>query len=992
MNDIKSSDWNITRCNFNYQIGETLIVKNKNEKEFYNKITLRNLFADMIKGNTLSYPANPPLFDCELGYNELVEFFFGFKMKEEADGNSQNIKIQKNNNSYLSNFLSCSKNSNNLFTRFFYTIKENNYRGKIKDISAIVTDMEEKCEVFIGRYSHKSTSQNLNTFSNTFLSAIVNELEKLNGKTQEIDSGISAKKDILRNYLEIIKENNAKLFARIMLIAAFRIDKMTPSILFEIIMGSDHERATDNEGDNYYVRSLLAQSAELKNDYIGKAYKQITDETKYTKQIMLSYAKAAIAEKDYKKASDALVRLTLEFPDYGEGYRLLANCYEGQAGNGVPDNAVSENYEQAARLRDAEALLWISKKILDSDAEDKSTAVEYCKSVLESEKGNSASHCGKAAFILAKLSQSAEDTVEYFRLSANYGYVPAISEVRAIEKNKRAIAESKIDPDDNTNKNSVFLTNCPSLNDRVLNQFKPEEYRIYSVAQSPELPYITIGDFIKENYKVFNRDVHFPKQSIFAFCSDDETRNISDTLLLLDHLYNITIDIDPNNSKSGAAVKNDFIESIEIFLSASYETASMLVDASIADMGGSTWFKVRIFDKNKVTARWLLTAHPLFAPAISSRENSANLVAFGSTPFIYSLIKEATSCCYMSTCAPKLTVIDNDVSQAERKFGREAYGFTLAPIKNKIYPCFLKLDLSGCDLEREICENTKSEVSHKIAQGNYFVIDVGSDFENILLAKRLRTYLLRSDENFRRFPFIAVRVSDPRNAYLAERLTVGNKKPDGSSWFNSYGLCVFTDRTPSFAEPDTVEHLGLNIHLSYYGKDVEAGKKAYYSSSYNVDSSESAAVGLIYKMFDCGVFFKDPSDYSSMNLNILRSLASEYSKKIESDEELLKKCASTEQTRFNHYLLTNGWSYAFPRQVQAYIKESNSTSHKQELAKLHPFLCDFEDLQEKYDELKSNLDIQGLRNPIDSTVGTVRNVTEYFKPFETKRKKNIKER
>lgn len=974
------------------------------------KCNLQNLFLDLVSGNVIDEKLNPntgavertahinpPLFLCDLNDEELMLLFFPELknrkiMKYEMKGKKKerplglyNICDSAQYSQYKTHFLKRDDDNNRFFTVYYWETREDGDSGEMYPIEEIVENMEKRCAYFFNKYSHQTTD--LNFFLSTHIKEYIDHIENLNTSPhKEGQLSIEQKKNTLLEFFKTIKDNNKILLSRLLIITSFRIKSITPSIFYNIIMGSNtHLNELADESDKQYSQALYSMDLGEKQIYLKQAYSKITKKTKFAKQIMLAYGKSVFSTGNYIEAFAAFKKLTMEFSDFCEGYRYLAHCYENGVGCDKSDELAFENYLRAAELEDSESLVWLSNKILESNTADKYKVIVYCQIVLKNEAISKSSWYGKAAFILANLSDDKDEAIRYYKLSAESGYAPAISKLRALEKKKRVIDENENAINNVETKEKFIITNCVAISKSVFKDIDFNDYYVYSTKEQSKLHYKSIPEFLNEKY---DDDVDAGKipESVFAFCSEDETQNINDALLLLDYLYNKSIDLGLNFDENTAKQKKDaLIKAIDIFVSASYDTATTLIDASLADMG-DVYFKVHVFDRDKSTARWLLTAHPLFVPVLSEKERKkVHMIALGKTPFIYNLIKESVACCYMSTCDLKLTVVDNEVSFIENKFKQEASGLATAPLKKKLTPDFLKIDLSSIALENAIAGKDESD---NLFKGNYFVVDVGSDFENIRLAKRLRTYLLRYDDTFKNFPFIAVRVSDPRNAYLAERLTVGNKAPNNSNWFNNYGLCVFSDCCPAFTEMSLIEKLGLNMHLSYYGNDIAAGKQSYFTYSYNVDSSESAAVGLIYKMFDCDVTFDKQSDYSTMTFDTLKDLAERYSEKIK-NPELLNKAASTEQTRFNCYLLANGWHYARPEQVLAYMAESKSSSHKQELAKLHPFMFDFEDFLEKghsYSKfiiLKNHLGDSKLRNPKESTIGSVKNVLEYFRENDT---------
>ena len=96
-------------------------------------------------------------------------------------------------------------------------------------------------------------------------------------------------------------------------------------------------------------------------------------------------------------------------------------------------------------------------------------------------------------------------------------------------------------------------------------------------------------------------------------------------------------------------------------------------------------------------------------------------------------------------------------------------------------------------------------------------------------------------------------------------------------------------------------------------------------------------------------------------------------------EEIL---AALEQSRWNGFMLSRGWESATVNQVQAYKEQSTGFAHKHILAKLHPFIREWEDLNDPELEeilgmLKSNF--KSDKHPQETTRKGIRETMSFFK-------------
>lgn len=440
-------------------------------------------------------------------------------------------------------------------------------------------------------------------------------------------------------------------------------------------------------------------------------------------------------------------------------------------------------------------------------------------------------------------------------------------------------------------------------------------------------------------------------RTIALFMSEDENKNLSECLTFIDKLFNVALSVSEEQ-------KDITINNIDIYVSANYETASMFLDASISDMGKNLYFKVHIADEQRDTAHSLLCDAPLFIPLLEKRslETSIDVVLLGSTETNYRIAKEAIACAYLGENYPiSMTMLGSNASAYEHKLRRECPGLYNSYGIRCIRPVFIPCDLESCDFPSYIYGNKQEEtnnnsISKTFKNGNYFVVDIGTDFENIQFAMELRTWLLRSRGSFDRTPFIAVRCSNSSNSYLTSRLTVSRQLP-GDAYYNKFNLFTFGSVEQMYSykrliEEPLLQRTALHIHESYYGSNIFSAKNDYYSFSYNSDSSLLTAIGLSYRLFAAGCLLANQGEYLNNAIFKKTDLFRAFNEKIK-NASMLETSAALEQSRWNGYMLSRGWESASVNQVQAYKEQATGSSHKHSLARLHPFIREWEDLNNK---------------------------------------------
>ena len=485
----------------------------------------------------------------------------------------------------------------------------------------------------------------------------------------------------------------------------------------------------------------------------------------------------------------------------------------------------------------------------------------------------------------------------------------------------------------------------------------------------------------------------------FLLMSEDEEKNLNECLILLDKLFNVVLDKKEEE-------KWKIIDTIDIFVNAKYETASLLVDANISDMGSDIYFKVHIMDENRDTVHKLLCEAPLFLPVLK-KENRTEVVLFGSSEINYNFIKESIACAYLGASHEiRITLLGDNADALENRLHQECPGIYSDNLHiSCIRPKFIKCSINDTDFPSYIygkkcdqvlrgeCENPFDiEIVNTLIESNYFIIDYSNDLENIRLAANLRTWLLRSKGTFKRVPFIGVKCSDEQNSYLASHLTLTGQD-SGNSYFNKYDLFPIGVSSQTYSYETLIinpvlNDFALRIHKSYYGDKERAAENDFYSYSYNADSSLSTTIGLCYRFFAAGVVIYDKDSY--LNFGFFKTPGIE-TKFEEVYKEKLKDLAVLEQSRWNGFMLSRGWESANKSEVQNYKDQSTGWQHKHVLAKKHPFIREWDDLNaskltELLDILKSKFDYD--RQPQVTTRKSIEDTAKFFSIAEKTEEKS----
>lgn len=656
---------------------------------------------------------------------------------------------------------------------------------------------------------------------------------------------------------------------------------------------------------------------------------------------------------------------------------------------GYLKTAFAQNY--------AKAVIEVTSLYLDGtcvfDDVTAETLLKKINYIIEHERRNDVDDVGKCLYFHGRFAKKRGDEAkanEYFEAASKRGNERARQEITRKKRNERNSFPSFTN---NENAPCCYANSFTGNNYTVVSTFPNETWVIYT----PDITDIKginrvsgIEEFIESQ-----AIADFPHSGlVFLLMSEDEEKNLNECLILLDKLFNFVLD-------KATEERWRIIDAVDIFVSAKYETASMLIDANISDMGSDIYFKVHITDEDRDTVHKLLCEAPLFLPALKKGNDKTEVVLFGSSEMNYNFIKESIACAYLgSSHEIKITMLGENAEFLENRLHQECPGiYNDNPHLSCIRPKFIKCRIKDTDFPNYIYGKTcaevlsgehessfDTEIVNSLLKANYFVVDFADDLENIRFSAELRTWLLRSEGTYKRAPFIAVRCSDEQNSYLASHLTLSGQA-SGNSYFNKYDLFPVGISAQTYSYENLINHPVLNdfalrIHKSYYGDKERAAENDFYSYSYNADSSLSTAIGLCYRFFAAGVLFNDKDKYLNFGFFKTPDIETKFE---EVYKEKLEDLAVLEQSRWNGFMLSRGWESANKSEVQAYKEQSTGWQHKHILAKKHPFIREWQDLDtpkltELLDILKSKFDYD--RQPQVTTRKSIEDTSKFFKVAE----------
>ena len=661
---------------------------------------------------------------------------------------------------------------------------------------------------------------------------------------------------------------------------------------------------------------------------------------------------------------------------------------------GYLKTAFAQNY--------AKAVIEVTSLYLDGtclfDGVTEETLLKKINYIIEHERRNDDDDVGKCLYLHGRFAKKRGDEAKankYYEASSKRGNERARQEITRKKRNERNSFPSFINDE---NAPCCYANSFTGNNYTVISTFPRETWMMCIPDKPGKKDIIEVRDI--EEFVESQADADFPHSRLaFLLMSEDEEKNLNECLVLLDKLFNIVLDKKEED-------KWKIIDTIDIFVNAKYETASLLVDANISDMGSDIYFKVHIKDENRDTVHKLLCEAPLFLPALK-KESKTEVVLLGSSETNYNFIKESIACAYLGASHEiKITLLGDNADTLENRLHQECPGiYSDNPHISCIKPKFINCIINDTDFPSYIygkkcdqvlngeCEKPfDTEIVNTLLESNFFIIDYSNDLENIRFAADLRTWLLRSKGTFKRVPFIGVKCSDEQNSYLASHLTLSGQA-SGNSYFNKYDLFPIGVSAQTYSYENLIinpvlNDFALRIHKSYYGDKERSAENDFYSYSYNADSSLSTTIGLCYRFFAAGVIFYDKDSY--LNFGFFKTPGIE-TKFEEVYKEKLENLAALEQSRWNGFMLSRGWESANKSEVQTYKDQSTGWQHKHVLAKKHPFIQEWEDLKapkltELLDILKSKFDYD--RQPQVTTRKSIEDTAKFFNIAEKTNEKS----
>lgn len=392
---------------------------------------------------------------------------------------------------------------------------------------------------------------------------------------------------------------------------------------------------------------------------------------------------------------------------------------------------------------------------------------------------------------------------------------------------------------------------------------------------------------IKFSKEITNIKFNRSNYVTFYMVSDDEEKNLIQSLELIDKYK--------KRSRTKIYVINKNAET------------PVVLDST--DKGKIT---VEIINENERAIFNLLDDKPLFLDSI---DNTISILIVGCGNVGKEFLRDAVWCSILPGYKTRILVVDKDADRI-----RENINVEMPDLLNNYDIAFINEDIKSNKALNEIKKRNNI---------NYILVSMENDDKNIETSLLLRNLFLRE---FDREPVINLFIE---NEFKQEQiLRLSNEK--GISYnLNAFGSTSDLYDNHSIINSE-LEKLAIQIHLSYDPEDKKL--KRYNLREYNKRSSRAIALHIKYKWYS---ILKDKySDDIKENQRLFKEM---YSSKVE------KILVKNEHARWNAYMRSIGYVTASIDDVKNYYSKTDHYIYY--LAKMHPALVDFDELDNTSKEL-----------------------------------------
>ncbi len=402
------------------------------------------------------------------------------------------------------------------------------------------------------------------------------------------------------------------------------------------------------------------------------------------------------------------------------------------------------------------------------------------------------------------------------------------------------------------------------------------------------------------------------KDVYFICLSESEDKSLSSALSLIEKY---------------SKVDSDIQNYIHIYHFSKFKDYSLYVDSTNK---GS--LDIRCINEYESIIYNLLDKYPVYQYANSQ----IHVLLYGLSQINVMALRIISWCGKLYNYTLKISVVGRDIEDRKNEL-------------KLLYPGLFE-DYHDINFYSVKTENQAFElISEKLKDANYIIVSENTDVETIEKGVELRRLFYKVDNTFTNCPPIFCYVQNQSQFNVVKDLKTAESKAERKM---SYNLTPFGNLSEIYSVDYLVnsplEKLARNVHFAYaeiFSKgeiDKEQTYKGYSVFEVNKRSNRANALHVRYKLNLLGLDYTDDENAVEVDFN-------EYL-----TDDLLTKLAISEHDRWLTFLQSEGWSTSTKEEVYAYRESGASKGrHNCPLLKLHPYICDFDKLEEL------SLDLEG---------------------------------
>lgn len=375
-----------------------------------------------------------------------------------------------------------------------------------------------------------------------------------------------------------------------------------------------------------------------------------------------------------------------------------------------------------------------------------------------------------------------------------------------------------------------------------------------------------------------------------------------------------------SGSKKAHIVINTFVES---------GTNVRFLEDVLHAKGSNSHIELHCIDEIALLCNHLIYNHPLYNTKGHDKRISVAIVGCGRTGM--RMLKTAYWAGQIDGYTLKIRVYDKNADTHRENFYRQCPGLKDDPTIR-----FVKADVDTLSFQKQLLEQENS------ADATYIVIAMGDDQLNLSVADELyRIYRRHRAFDDQRMPEIFTRIRSQAKFDIYSE----HKEYLDSRHIHLFGTAasVFSDKTLFNTE---LENLAFAVHLTYHkalseqpgSQKYEQVRKDFKTSEYARRSSMAAALHLPAKVYLC-----DDVPQNGKNSLTEENLQT-YAAWIKKDPTFYERLAKNEHTRWNAFMLSEGYQPASVEEMHLYAPAADS--HRDDLSLLHPCIIPWNALNE----------------------------------------------